>query len=116
MEYKNSSSLPPSSFLVLSLFHITSTSSIKLVAPPELRLLLTSRKKNQVYTQPFKMEEEDEVFYVAKASRPTTWDHDAHLTLLQAVMIEAHPTKPQWEKILKRVQSKGYNYTQAAVL
>ncbi|KAK3392626.1 hypothetical protein B0T20DRAFT_456081 [Sordaria brevicollis] len=60
--------------------------------------------------------EDDDVYYVVKASRPTIWDHDAHLALLQAVMIEAHPTKPQWEKILKRVHTKGYNYTQAAVL
>ncbi|KAJ4412480.1 hypothetical protein N0V85_003694 [Neurospora sp. IMI 360204] len=69
--------------------------------------------KESAYAQPFKMEEED-VFY--KASRPTTWDHDAHLTLLQAVMIEALPSKSQWDKILKRVTRKGYFYTQTAVL
>lgn len=64
------------------------------------------------------MEEEDHEaqFYVAKASKPTNWDHDAHLTLLQAVMIEALPSKPQWDRILQRVARKGYTYTQTAVL
>lgn len=63
------------------------------------------------------MEDEEERYYVAKASqKPTTWDHDAHLTLLQAVMAEALPSKSQWDKILRRVQAKGYYYTQTAVL
>lgn len=63
------------------------------------------------------MEDEDEMYYVPRASqKPTTWDHDAHLTLLQAVMVEALPNKTQWDRILKRVSSKGYFYTQTAVL
>ncbi|EGO56775.1 hypothetical protein NEUTE1DRAFT_123234 [Neurospora tetrasperma FGSC 2508] len=51
-----------------------------------------------------KMEEEDHEaqFYVAKASKPTNWDHDAHLTLLQAVMIEALPSKPHAVRIQAR--------------
>ena len=80
--------------------------------------------------EPFYMEEEEEVVFVddnpivredratsARASRPTAtvWNDQAHLTLLQAVMIEAPPTKPQWDRILRRVNERGYWYTQTAV-
>lgn len=45
----------------------------------------------------------------------TVWDHDAHLTLLQAIMAEAPPPVAAWDKILARVAQKGYNYTSGAV-
>lgn len=48
--------------------------------------------------------------------QPTTWDHDAHLALLQAVMAEAPPSPAQWERILERVTRKGYAYTASAAM
>ncbi|KAK1779421.1 hypothetical protein QBC45DRAFT_441883 [Copromyces sp. CBS 386.78] len=92
----------------------TDSALLTIQTPPSAR----ASQKNQS-AQPFKMEDEgrdQDVFFVAKASKPTTWDHEAHLTLLQAVMVEALPNKSQWDKILKRVASKGYNYSQTAVL
>jgi hypothetical protein len=50
------------------------------------------------------------------ARNPTVWDHDAHLTLLQAVMSENPPTADEWERILKRVEAKGYRYTPSAAM
>ncbi|KAK3387014.1 hypothetical protein B0H63DRAFT_447910 [Podospora didyma] len=51
-----------------------------------------------------------------KMSKPTIWDHDAHLALLQAVIAEAPPTPGEWDKILTRVEAKGYSYTSSAAL
>ena len=53
---------------------------------------------------------------VKMSSKPTIWDHDAHLALLQAVIAEAPPTPGEWEKILSRVEGKGYSYTSSAAL
>ncbi|KAK0634763.1 hypothetical protein B0T17DRAFT_611728 [Bombardia bombarda] len=47
---------------------------------------------------------------------PTVWDHGAHLSLLQAIVVVAPPTSEQWDKILERVQEKGFEYTASAAL
>ncbi|KAL2263270.1 hypothetical protein VTK26DRAFT_7535 [Humicola hyalothermophila] len=53
---------------------------------------------------------------IMASKQPTTWDHDAHLALLQAVMAEAPPTPAQWDGILARVAKKGYSYTASAAM
>lgn len=50
------------------------------------------------------------------ATKPTNWDHDAHLALLQAVMENAPPSPAEWEPILAHVAKKGYIYTASAAL
>ncbi|KAK0651356.1 hypothetical protein B0T16DRAFT_453833 [Cercophora newfieldiana] len=50
------------------------------------------------------------------ASKPTNWDHDAHLALLQAIIENAPPTQFEWEPILEAVGRKGYAYTASAAL
>jgi hypothetical protein len=50
------------------------------------------------------------------SQKPTNWDHDAHLALLQAVMAEAPPTAAEWDGILSRVAKKGYIYTASAAM
>lgn len=50
------------------------------------------------------------------ASKPTVWDADAHLALLQAVIAEAPPSAPEWERILEFVAQRGYIYTSSAAL
>ncbi len=50
------------------------------------------------------------------SKQPTIWDHEAHLSLLQAIMAEAPPTPAQWDKILVKVTKKGYNYTASAAM
>lgn len=47
---------------------------------------------------------------------PTTWDHDAHLALLQAIVDKAPPTQGEWENILEQVRKKGYTYTASAAM
>jgi len=50
------------------------------------------------------------------ATKPTVWDHDAHLALLQAVVAESPPSPAAWDKILETVAKKGYIYTASAAL
>jgi hypothetical protein len=45
----------------------------------------------------------------------TLWDHQAHLTLLMAVMKHNPPSKDEWETIITQVQESGYDYTPSAV-
>ena len=47
---------------------------------------------------------------------PTTWDHDAHLALLQAIVDKAPPTQVEWENILEQVRKKGYTYSASAAM
>lgn len=49
-------------------------------------------------------------------TKPTVWDQDAHLALLQAVIAEAPPNAAEWDKILAAVAKKGYIYTSSAAL
>jgi hypothetical protein len=50
------------------------------------------------------------------SKQPTIWDHEAHLSLLQAMMAEMPPSPAQWEGILERVTKKGYTYTASAAM
>ncbi|KAL0470504.1 hypothetical protein QR685DRAFT_544174 [Neurospora intermedia] len=86
--------------------HTFTDGALFTITNPQSFALCFHFAKNQAALS-LKMEEEDHEahFYVAKASKPTNWDHDAHLTLLQAVMIEALPSKPQWDRILQRCSS-----------
>ncbi|KAL2127749.1 hypothetical protein VTI74DRAFT_10230 [Chaetomium olivicolor] len=53
---------------------------------------------------------------VKMSKQPTNWDADAHLALLQAVMVEVPLSSAQWDRILARVAQKGYNYTASAAM
>ncbi|KAL2116824.1 hypothetical protein VTJ04DRAFT_8992 [Mycothermus thermophilus] len=46
----------------------------------------------------------------------TTWDHQAHVTLLCAFFAENPPSHQQWQRILARVSEKGYTYTISAAM
>ncbi|KAJ4307038.1 hypothetical protein N0V88_000413 [Collariella sp. IMI 366227] len=50
------------------------------------------------------------------SKQPTTWDSEAHLALLQAIIMDAPPSPAQWERVLERVAQKGYNYTASAAI
>ncbi|KAK4101004.1 hypothetical protein N658DRAFT_507321 [Parathielavia hyrcaniae] len=50
------------------------------------------------------------------SKQPTIWDHDAHLSLLQAMMAVAPPQPGEWEKVLAEVRKKGYDYTASAAM
>lgn len=47
---------------------------------------------------------------------PTNWDHEAHLALLQALVLKAPPSAAQWDDVLEEVAKKGYIYTSSAAL
>lgn len=47
---------------------------------------------------------------------PTNWDHEAHLALLQALVLKAPPNAAQWDDVLDEVGKKGYIYTSSAAL
>lgn len=53
----------------------------------------------------------------ALSGKPTTvWDHDAHLTLLQAVIVRGEIKAECWDAIIAYTNLRGYNYTQGAAL
>ncbi|KAK3946302.1 hypothetical protein QBC46DRAFT_444446 [Diplogelasinospora grovesii] len=56
------------------------------------------------------------LFTSSNMPKPTAWDHDAHVQLLQAIILEAPPTPVEWDGIIARVEAKGYSYTASAAL
>ncbi|KAK4155223.1 hypothetical protein C8A00DRAFT_13709 [Chaetomidium leptoderma] len=56
------------------------------------------------------------VITITMSKQPTSWDHEAHLALLQAVIAEAPPQPAEWDKICSRVATKGYTYTASAAM
>ena len=47
---------------------------------------------------------------------PTNWDNEAHLALLQALVLKAPPSAAQWDDVLEEVGKKGYIYTSSAAV
>ncbi|KAK0670063.1 hypothetical protein QBC41DRAFT_222569 [Cercophora samala] len=51
------------------------------------------------------------------SGKPTTvWDHDAHLTLLQALVVCGEIKADRWDDIIAYVNHRGYKYTPGAAL
>ncbi|KAK3903357.1 hypothetical protein C8A05DRAFT_14676 [Staphylotrichum tortipilum] len=74
------------------------------------------RAKGYTFTEGALVKDTTTAIMSTTSKLPTIWDHDAHLALLQAIMVEAAPSPTQWEAILRRVANKGYNYTSGAAM